>query len=85
MSVQRTKGYNFDFCVGQSYDGAAAMASERSGVISMVQNESTLAYYFHCAMHCQNLSCKNTFAAVKVSAIQNGKNVPRKVVKMFKT
>ena len=24
--------YNFAFCVGQSYDGAAAMASEQSGV-----------------------------------------------------
>ena len=45
---------NFALCVGQSYDGAAAMASERSGVTSIIQNESPLAYYFHYAMHCLN-------------------------------
>ena len=74
--------YNFANCVGQSCDGAAAMASERSGVTSIVQNKSALANYFHCAMHCISLSAS---AAVKVSAIQNAKNVARKVVKMFKT
>ena len=58
------------------------MASERSGVTSIVQNESPLVYYFYCASHCLNLSAS---AAVKVSAIQNAKNVARKVVKMFKT
>ena len=31
-----------------------------------------LANYFHCAMHCLNLSAS---AAVKVSAIQNAENV----------
>ena len=73
--------YEFVFCVGQSYDGAAAMASERSGVTSIVHNESPLADYFHCAMHCLNLSAS---AAVKVSAIQNAENVARKVVNIFK-
>ena len=58
------------------------MASERSGVTSIVQNEPPLAYYFHCAMHCLNLSVS---AGVKVSAIQNAANVARKVVKMLKT
>ena len=58
------------------------MASERSGVTSIVQNESALSYYFHCAMHRLNLSAS---AAVKVSATQNAENVARKVVKMFKT
>ena len=70
------------FCVCQSCDGAVAMASERSGVTSIVQNESLLAYYFHGVMHCLNL---NASAAVKVSAKQNAKNVARKVNKMFKT
>ena len=55
------------------------MASEWSGVTSIVQNESPLAYYSHCAMHCLNLSAS---AAVKVSTIQNTKNVAKKVVKM---
>ena len=58
------------------------MASERSGVTSIVQNEFPLTYYFHCAMYCLNLSA---FAAVKVSAIQNVDNVARKVVTLFKT
>ena len=58
------------------------MASERSGVTLIVQNESPLACYFYCATHCLNLSAS---AAVKVSAIQNTTNVARKVVKCFKT
>ena len=58
------------------------MAKERSGVTSIVQNKSPLAYYFYRAMHCLNLSAS---AAVKVSAIQNAENVARKVVKTFKT
>ena len=58
------------------------MASERSDVTSIVQNESPLAYYFHLATHCLNLSAS---AAVKVSAIQNAENVARKVIKIFKT
>ena len=60
--------YNFAFCVGQSCDGAAAMASERSGVTSIVQNESTFAYYFYCATHCQNLS-----ASVAAKSFSNTK------------
>ena len=58
------------------------MASERSGVTSIVQDELPLAYYFYCRTHCLNLSAS---AAVKVSAIQNAKNVARKAVKMFNT
>ena len=58
------------------------LASERSGVTSVVQKESPLAYYFHCAMHFLNLSAS---AGAKVSATQNAENVARKVVKMFKT
>ena len=39
---------------------------------------SPLAYYFHCAMHCLNLSAS---ATIKVSAMQNGENVAQKMVK----
>ena len=58
------------------------MVSERSGDTSIVQNESALALYFHCIMHCLNLSAS---ATAKVSVIQNAEKVARKVVKMFKT
>ena len=68
--------YNFAFCFGQNCNDAAAMVSERSGDTSIVQNESPLAYYFYCAVHCLIV---NASAAVKVSAIQNADNVARKV------
>ena len=51
------------------------MASAWSGVNSIVQNESPFTYYFHCAVHCLNLSAS---VAVKVSAMQNAENVARK-------
>ena len=73
--------YDTTLLFAMARDGTAAMASERSGVTSVVQNESMLAYYFHCVMYCLNLSAS---AAATVSAIQNAKNVVRKVVKMFK-
>ena len=58
------------------------MASKRSGITSILQNKSPLVYYFHCALHCSNLSAS---AAVKLSATQNTENVARKMVKIFKT
>ena len=69
----------------ENYDGTAWRSrngQRTSGVTSIVQNESPLAYYFHCAVHCLNLSAS---AAAKVSAIQNAENVARKMIKMFKT
>ena len=67
--------YNFAFCVGQSYDGAAATASKQPGVTSIVENESLRHIIF-----AVNLSAS---AAVKVSStgMQNAENVARKVVK----
>ena len=47
---------NFRTCIGQGCDSAATMASERIGVSSIIQNDSPLAFYFHCAMHDINLS-----------------------------
>ena len=82
MGLQRKNTIQFCFLSSQSYDGAAAMASERSGVTSIVQNKSPSAYYFHCAVHCLNLSAS---AAVKVSAMQNAEDVAQEVVKLFKT
>ena len=41
-----------------------------------------LAFHFHCALRCLNLSAS---AAVKVFAIQNDENVARKKIKMFET
>ena len=57
------------------------MASERSGVTSIVQNEPPLAYYFYCAVHCLNLSAS---AGVKASAIQNAKTLHEKWLKCLR-
>ncbi len=43
------------FCVGQGYDGASAMSSERIGAAANVKKVALLADYFHCASHCLNL------------------------------
>ena len=55
------------------------MANKRSDVTPIVHNKSQLAYYFHNAMHCLHLSAS---VAIKVSAMQNAKNV-QKVVKIL--
>ena len=81
MGLQRknTIGLQLAFCVGQSYDGAAAM------------RQRPVRRHFDCTKQisvdtlfslCYALSAS---AALKVSTIQNAENVARKVVKMFKT
>lgn len=54
--------------VGQCYDGAASMSSERVGVAAEVLSVAPLAYYFHCAVHALNLS---TSLINKVAIIRN--------------
>ena len=49
-------GLNFQYLIGQGYDGAAAMASERVGVVSILKQKSSPTDYFHYLMHSLNLS-----------------------------
>ncbi|KAJ8035282.1 52 kDa repressor of the inhibitor of the protein kinase [Holothuria leucospilota] len=77
----RDLGLDLSLCVGQGYDGAGAMASERVGVSATIQNEAPLAFYFHCAMHCLNLSAS---AAIKVPPIRNAENVVREISTTFR-
>lgn len=49
-------GLNLKKCVGQGYDGASALSSQRVGAAAEVQLSAPSAHYFHCAMHCLNLS-----------------------------
>lgn len=53
-------GLNLKNCVGQGYDGASAFAGQRSGVAKQILQVSRNAHYFHCAMHCLNLSATKT-------------------------
>ena len=63
--------------VGQCYDGAAAMSSERVGVAAEVLSVAPLAYYFHCAVHALNLS---TSLMKKVDIIRNALGTMERVV-----
>ena len=42
-------------CVGQGYDGAAAMAGHVSGVQTRIRQRVSTALYVHCSSHCLNL------------------------------
>ncbi|XP_043219971.1 52 kDa repressor of the inhibitor of the protein kinase-like [Amphibalanus amphitrite] len=55
--------------VGQCYDGAASMSSEKVGVAACVKEKAPLADYFHCAVHAVNLS---TSLIRKVAVVRNG-------------
>ena len=58
------------------------MASERVRVLSITQNELSLAFYFHCDTHRLNLSAS---ATITVTGIRNAESTVKEVVKMFKT
>ena len=61
-------GLDLKYLVGQGYDGAASMSSERVGVCSVIKAAAPLADYFHCCMHALNLSCSR---ATKIPAIRH--------------
>ena len=69
-------------CVGQGYDGASTMAGARGGAAANVLKQAPHAYYFHCAMHCLNLS---TSRAVTVPAIQHARVIVRYVSACFRS
>jgi len=61
-------GLDLQYLVGQGYDGAALMSSERVGVCSVIKSATPLADYFHCCMHALNLSCSR---ATKIPTIRH--------------
>ena len=73
---------NLSRCVEQGYDGASVLASDRVGASLKFRSESNHAYYFHCAMHCLNLSAMK---AVSVPAIRNAHDTIKQVVTCFKS
>ena len=82
LSIVKELGLNLSRCVGQGYDGASVLASDRVGASSKFRSESNHAYYFHCAMHCLNLSAMK---AVSVPAIRNAHYTIKQVVTCFKS
>ncbi len=61
-------GLDLQYLIGQGYDGAASMSSERVCVCSVIKTAAPLADYFHCCMHALNLSCSR---ATKIPAIRH--------------
>ena len=82
LSIVKELGLNLSRCVGQGYDGASVLASDRVGASSKFRSESNHAYYFHCAMHCLNLSAMK---AVSVPAIRNAHDTIKQVLTCFKS
>ena len=74
-------GLPLDRLVGQGYDGAAAMSSERVGVSSIIQASAPLADYFHCCMHALNLS---GLQSTNVVAVRHCMNEIKEMVSFFK-
>ena len=82
LSIVKELGLNLSRCVGQGYDGASVLACDRVGASSKFRSESNHAYYFHCAMHCLNLSAMKS---VSVPAIRNAHDTIKQVVTCFKS
>ena len=69
-------------CIGQGYDGAASFSGERAGAAARFLVEAPNAYYYHCAMHCLNLS---TAKAITVKSISHVQDVIKDTVSCFKS
>lgn len=70
LRIVTSLGLDLSICVGQGYDGASAMASERVGASSAFLHYAPLAFYFHCASHCLNLSAAQSVSVPSVSQAQ---------------
>ena len=55
ISCLREMQLDISKAVGQRYDGAASMSSERTGLQSRIRQEAPLGMYFHCSGHALNL------------------------------
>lgn len=73
-------GLDLNNCVGQGYDGAAAMSSERIGAAAYVKQAAPLADYFHCASHSLNLAASQT---VKVLALVSCVDTVKETIRFF--
>ena len=57
---------SFSHLSGQCYDGASSMASSRSGVATLVQQEEPRAVFTHCYRHALNLACSDSLKGSKL-------------------
>lgn len=59
-------GLSLADCRGLSFDGAATMAGNKSGVAARFQRENPKAIFAYCHMHCLNLCVQDTTADVPI-------------------
>jgi len=77
LQIVGEMGMELSTCIGQGYDGAASLASERVGAAAAFLAQAKKAEYFHCAMHCLNLCAAQ---AVKIPAIQHAQDEIKETV-----
>ena len=67
---------------GQGYDGASSMAGQRAGAAARFEVEAPDAHYYHCAMHCLNLSAAK---AITVQSIKQAQDVIKDITSCFRS
>lgn len=82
LRIVTSNGLSLEQCVGQGYDGATSMASERVGVAAHFKKSAEHAHYFHCAMHRLNLSAAS---AVTNPNIRHALDVIQELSSFFQT
>ena len=75
-------GLDLAACVGQGYDGASALSSQRVGAAQRFQERAVNAHYFHCSMHCLNLSAMK---AISIPSLRHAQDVVSDAVSCFRS
>ena len=69
-------------CIGQIYDGASTIASQRAGAAAQFEVEAPDAHYYYCAMHCLNLSAAK---AITVQSIKHAQDVIKDITSCIRS
>ena len=84
MFIQLVTDMQLDLshCVGQGYDGACALSSDRVGAAAVILKQAQNAHFYHCTMHCLNL---NASKAVSIPAVRHAQDVVMAVSACFRS
>ena len=69
-------------CIGRGYDGASSFSGQRAVAAARFLVEAPNAHYYHCAMHCLNLS---TAKAITVKYINHAQDVIKDTISCLKS
>jgi len=69
-------------CVGQGYNGTSALSGHRTGTAQRFMHKAVNANYFHCSMHCLNLSAMKM---MKIPSLQHAQEVVSDTVSCFRS